>query len=331
VSVSLADESALLTELRGLLARGQARDAAQRLAELAGTPQATRAPFALLAAEAAGRLGLYAEAERAALTALAVAQDTGEATTAARAWNIRGAVALERGDTALAEECFSACLAAARAETDATIAARALNNLGILANLRGAHTEALTNYQLALAAYQQAGDARGVAQTHHNIGITRRDLADLAGGLESAEHAVRLANQSGDSALWAQALLGRAEMHLATGDAALAAAQIARARTTYANLDHPVGLAEALRLEAAVAAHQGDPSRGETLLREAAALAERQGSAHTLAEILRDLGATAARRGDAATAAAARARAIALFRQLGAVHAAERLESSGVV
>jgi hypothetical protein len=128
--------------------------------------------------------------------------------------------------------------------------------------------------------------------------------------------------------LAAQALLGRAETHLAQGDAGLAAAEIARARAQYERLDHPVGLAEALRLEEAVSAATGAVERAAEILASAVGLAERRGSAHTLAEITRDLASVRDRLGDAAGAQAARTRAAELYRRLGAIDRAAQVEGS---
>jgi hypothetical protein len=130
----------------------------------------------------------------------------------------------------------------------------------------------------------------------------------------------------GNDGLVAQALLGRAETHLAQGDPALAAVEIARARGYYERLDHPVGLAEALRLEAAVAAATGAIARAAEVLDRAAVLAEHRGSTHTLAEIMRDLAGVRDRLGDATGARTARTRAAELYRRLGAVDRAARVE-----
>jgi len=143
----------------------------------------------------------------------------------------------------------------------------------------------------------------------------------------AADQALRLATGLGNGSLAAQALLGRAETHLDQGDVGLAAAEIARARAQYEQLDHPVGLAEALRLEAAVAAANGDLARAAQLLADASALAEHRGSAHTLAEITRDLASVRQRLGDAAGAQDARVRAAHLYRKLGAAHLARPLEA----
>jgi hypothetical protein len=61
-------------------------------------------------------------------------------------------------------------------------------------------------------------------------------------------------------------------------------------------------------------------------LEQAAALARQHGSAHTLAEIERDLGGALAGSGDREGARAARQRASALYRRMGAHRAAEELD-----
>ena len=336
MTTSLADESALLGELRALAAQGRYREVLSRLERLATEAIAARSPLALLAAEAHGRLGAYAEAERWAQAALAVAAARGERHAELRARNTQGAIALERGEVDRAEPHFAAALDLARLLGDHATQARCFNNLGIIANLRGDSGGALASYQLALAAYQQAGLVRGMVETHHNIGISWRDLGDGRRALAAAEEAVRLADQLGDAALAALALAGRAEVHLLQGDVELAAAELGRAEAAYVRLQHPVGLAEVWRLQAGVArarareAGQGAEALAEAVgtLRRAAELARQQGSAHTLAEIERDLGAALAASGDAAGARAARERAIALYQRLGAARAAAEIAAA---
>jgi tetratricopeptide (TPR) repeat protein len=320
-----SEESALLTELRALAERGQHRDVLSRLGGLAPDAVASRTAFSLLAAEAHGRLGEHAEAERWASVALTIARTRGERHAELRARNYRGAIALQRGDVHAAEQHLAEAIELARALGDHAAEARCLNNLGIIAHLRGDPLAALANFQLALAAYQQAGLVRGMAETQHNMGISWREVGDYRRALDAAEEAVRLADRLSDEALTALAVAGRAELHLVQGDAELAAAELTRAAATYERLGLPVGLAEAWRLQAAVARTRGDLEGALTLLRRAAGLARGPGSAHTLAEIERDLGSALAAAGDAVEARAARQRAVALYRQLGAQGAADKI------
>jgi len=323
---SPADESALLLELRALTERGRHRDVLGRLEQLSADTLERRTVYALLAAEAHGRLGAHAEAERWAQAALAIARARGERHAELRARNYQGAIALERGEVDAAEPHFAAAVELARTLEDHAAQARCLNNLGIIANLQGDPRAALASYQLALAAYQQAGLVRGMAETQHNIGISRRDLGDYARALAAADEAVRLADQQvRDEALSALAIAGRAELHLLQGDAELAAAELALAAAAYERLQHPVGLAEVWRLQAGVARARGDLPGAVALLSRAAALARGQGSAHTLAEIERDLGVALEASGDDAGARAARERAVQLYRGLGAAKAAQAI------
>ena len=323
---SLSDESGLIAELRGLAERGHHQEVLSRLERLPAETVERRTAFALLAAEAHGRLGAHAEAERWAQAALVIARSRGERHAELRARNYQGAIALEGGDVEAAEPHFAAALELARSLEDHATEARCLNNLGIIANLRGDALGALANYQLALAAYQQAGLVRGMAETQHNIGISWRDLGDYRRALASAEEATRLAEQQvRDDALSAQAITGRAELHLLQGDIELAAAELALAAAAYQRLQHPVGLAEVWRLQAGVARAQGDLGQAARTLRQAAELARQQGSAHTLAEIERDLGGALEATHDVASARAARQRAVDLYRRLGALKAAEEV------
>jgi len=325
VVTSPSDESALLTELRALAEQGRHRELLSRLEGLAPEAVATRTAFALLAAEAHGRLGEYAEAERWAGAALTIARTRGERHAELRARNYRAAIALERGDGRAAEQRVAEALELARALGDHAAEARCLNNLGIIANLQGHPQAALASYQLALAAYQQAGLPRGMAETQHNIGISWRDIGDYQRALDAAEEAVRLAGRLRDEGLTALAVAGRAELHLVLGDAELAAAELARAAATYERLSQPVGLAEVWRLEAAVARSRGELASALALLRRAAGIASGPGSAHTLAEIERDLGTVLETAGEAVEARAARQRAVALYRRLGAQVAADKI------
>lgn len=323
---SLSDESALLAELRGLAERGHHQEVLSRLEQVPAETVERRTAFALLAAEAHGRLGAYAEAERWAEAALVIARSRGERHAELRARNYQGAIALERGDVDAAEPHFAEALELARSLEDPATEARCLNNLGIIANLRGDARAALANYQLALAAYQQAGLVRGMAETQHNIGISWRDLRDYERALTAADEATRLSErQVRDEALSAQAVTGRAELHLLQGDLELAGAELALAAAAYERLQHPVGLAEVWRLQAGVARARGNLTDAVRALRKAAELARQQGSAHTLAEIERDLGAVLEATGDSATARAARQRAVDLYRRLGATKAAKEI------
>ena len=321
---SLADESALLRELDALAAAGRYQEVLARLAALPMATAAVRTPIALRAAEAHGRLGAYAEAERWAAAALESARARGEQHAELRARNYQAAIALNRGNLDEAEQHFAAALDMARTLQDPAAEARCFNNLGIVAFLRGNPKAALASYQPALAAYQRAGLVRGLAETHHNIGISRRRLGDFRHALEAADQAVRLAGQVNDDSLMGLVLTGRAEIHLATGDGPLAEAELQAAEQAYRRVQFSTGLAEVWRVRAGVARARGDRAGALQLLREAAELAGTQGSAEVLSATLRDLGDALDAAGDRAGARAAWERALVIYRRLGA---AEEIEA----
>lgn len=315
---ALADESALLRELDALAERGRHQDVLDRLQGLPPETLEARTRFALLAAEAHGRLGAHAQADRWAKLALAVARSRGERAAELRARHYEGAIALRRAAMDEAERYFAAALEMARGLRDDAAQARCFNNLGIIAFLRGDPEAALANYQLALAAYQQAGLVRGMAETYHNIGISRRERGDYGHALQAADQAIRLAAEVKDESLVALALTGRAETHLMMEDVSLAAAELRRAAEAYQRVRLPAGLAEVWRLQAWVARTKGETEVVVRLLTQAAEVARHHGSAEALANIERDLGAALDARGDHVEGRAARGRALALYQRLGA-------------
>jgi tetratricopeptide (TPR) repeat protein len=316
-------DAALLEQLDELAAAGRYADVRDRVRGLPAAVVEARTRLALHASEAEGRLGDVVAAARWADIALRLARARGEQYAELRARNFHGAIALARGAVDEAERHFSDGVALARLLGDHATEARCLNNLGILANIRGDPEAALGRYRLAIVAYQQVGLARGVAETQHNMGISLRDQRAFRRALEAAEEAVRLARAAGDERLAALAAVGRAELHLLLGDAAFAGAELDRAATTYERLGFPAGLPEVWRVQAAVERARGDTAAALRLLREAARAAEQQASVDVLADIERDLGSALAHTGDAAGARAARERASALYRRLGAAARAD--------
>jgi len=322
---SLADESALLRELDALAAAGRYQELLDRLAGLPGAAVAGRTQIALLAAEAHGRLGAYADAERWAAAALDAARSRGEQHAELRARNYQAAIALNRGELDAAEQHFGGALEMARTLQDPAAEARCFNNLGIIAFLRGDPKAALASYQPALAAYQRAGLPRGLAETHHNIGISRRTMRDYRGALQAADQAVRLALEVRDDSLIGLVLTGRAEIHLAMGDAALARAELLGAEQAYDRVQFRAGLAEVRRVQAGVARARGDLAAALQLLKQGAELAAQHGTAEVLSATERDLGSALDAAGDRAGARAARQRALSIYQRLGATQEADAL------
>jgi tetratricopeptide (TPR) repeat protein len=112
------------------------------------------------------------------------------------------------------------------------------------------------------------------------------------------------------------------------GDPALAAAELQRAAERYTRIGFQAGLPEVWRVQAAVACAMRDIAGAVSLLNKAAQVAAEFGSTDTLADIERDLSVALAAAGDLDGAQAARERAVALYRRIGAVRAAARLTTA---
>ena len=131
-----------------------------------------------------------------------------------------------------------------------------------------------------------------------------------------------------DDSLLGLVLTGRAEIHLMMGDAALADAELQAAEQAYQRVQFRSGLAEVWRVRAGVARVRHDIAGAVRLLKEAAESARTHATAEVLSATERDLGAALEAAGDTAGARAARERALAIFRRLGAadeIHALEAL------
>ena len=247
---------------------------------------------------------------------------TGDRAALRRVVNLAGAAGFELGDVAAAELHFGRALELGRADGDDLLVARATNNLGAIADLRGQRREALALFQLALPAYQRLGHPLGLAQSWHNMAIAYRHLGDAGSADECELRAIEFAREAESRQLAAMAQVGRAELCLARGDAALAAAQARRAANEFADIPDPAREADALRLAGTAALAIGDLDAAREAVERAVSLAEAHGSALIEAESRRARSAVRARSGDPEGARDDAARAAALFERLGMSDAA---------
>ena len=243
----------------------------------------------------------------------------------------QGAIAWQRGAVEEAEAHFQRALELARALMDVAAEARAFNNLGILRNLLGVsrtrrwRTTSWPSPPISRTATCAAWPRP--TPTWRSAGW-RWETRTAPGS--AADEAVRLAREVGDQTLIGLALVARAEASLALGRSGARAGRAADApsRRTRASSSQPAS-------RSCAASRPRWPARAQTcagakrLLEQARALAPGGASLDTQAEIERDLGDTLAALGDAVGARAARERALALFRRLGARHAEQAAASSG--
>jgi tetratricopeptide (TPR) repeat protein len=117
-----------------------------------------------------------------------------------------------------------------------------------MATIRGHHVDALAMYAIALPSYQRLGNVNGLAESYHNAAIALRKLDRLADADEHEQRAAEYARQVGNHHLVALILVGRAEISLLRGDAALTEATALRAANELAAIPDPVRQADAIRL-----------------------------------------------------------------------------------
>ena len=243
-----------------------------------------------------------------------------------RAVNMLGAAAHAMGRLEDAALAFSRALELATQEDDLLILAQASNNLGAIANVRGQHEVALWHYRIALPTLQRLGQPRRLAEAYHNMAITCRDRGELEEADDHERRAIDYAMDADDARLVAMGRVGRAEIALRGGDAALAEMTASLAADELASLDDPLNESDARRLVGAARATQGLASEALLAFAQALAIAEQRGYALNRAEILRD-------RMDASLAVGAHddarhdaAEARRLFADLGAKGEVERLD-----
>ncbi|HEX6600309.1 MAG TPA: tetratricopeptide repeat protein [Gemmatimonadaceae bacterium] len=280
---------------------------------------------ALLYAEALMRLGN----ERKALGWLNEMEprlgDGGDRAAQRRALNMIGVASLTLGQLEDASAAFARALDMASQADDPLVLARATNNLGTIANLQGDHERALSHYRLALPTFQRLGQRRGLASSYHNLAITYRDLGELEESDEHELRAIEHATDGGVPRLAAMGRVGRAEVALRRGDAALAETTARIAREEFARLGDPQNEADASRLVGAACTAQARYVDGLEAFDRALEIARERGHALTEAETLRDRSELYLAQGKVAEAREDARVAMTIFDRLGAIRERDAL------
>jgi tetratricopeptide (TPR) repeat protein len=172
---------------------------------------------------------------------------SGDRATIRRAANLAGASSLEQGDLDRATTDFERALELGRTDDDDLLVARATNNLAVIATIRGRHFDALGLYAAAIPAYQRIGNVNGIAESYHNTAIALRKLQRLDAADDHERRSAEFARQVGNERLVALTLVGRAEIYLVRGDAALAEATAMRAANELGAVPDPARQAASRR------------------------------------------------------------------------------------
>ena len=253
--------------------------------------------------------------------------DVGDKASQRRAVNMIGAACLAIGELDDASGEFARALELATHSEDLLVLARATNNLGAIANMQGDHERALSHYRLALPTFQRLGQRRGLASSYHNLAITYRDLGELEEADDHELRAIEHATDGGVPRLAAMGRVGRAEVALRRGDAALAETTARMAREEFARLGDPQNEADASRLVGAACSAQRHYVEAHEAFDRALAIARERGHALNEAETLRDRAETWLAQGRTAQAVADARIAISIFDRLGATQARDALRA----
>lgn len=281
--------------------------------------------LAALRAEAELRTGNPKRARAWLEEALPRVQRSGDRVAFRRSMNYLGVADIEVGAIDEATHVLARALDLAQIDGDDLLFARATNNLGAIANIRGERQKALSLYQLAIPAYQRLGHAVGIAESCHNLAITWRHLGQLDRADDYEQRALEYARAASNAGLVALALLGRAELALERGDAALAEAGARRAAADFARMPHPVREGDALRLLGSAALARGALTEARQALDRAVLLASEHGNALNEAEALEVRAKVRREAGDREGTGRDVARALEIYERLGAVVEVERV------
>ena len=238
-------------------ARGDAPDALaelERVAKIAGSG-ATRRLYETALSRAHLRAGRYADAEKAARSALERALGDRDATTLEAQTTLGLCVALG-GDDAAGMKILGEAAALADELSDVRARGVALCSAAIAHQRAGRMDEARRAYEDALTAATSANDAGTVSATRMNLAALARSEGDLASAMRHLEAVVDLSTRAGGLLAVQQARLNLVNLDLYLG-------RLARAKEHLEALQHgeplgPAAHAQLLGCFAELAARSGD-------------------------------------------------------------------------
>ncbi|HEX4627970.1 MAG TPA: tetratricopeptide repeat protein [Gemmatimonadales bacterium] len=324
-----AELGAAVAPLHEAQALADAGHYAELLAYLSGRPQdeLERSPMlTLLYGIAHGRLGRLDLGQHWAMVAQLRARLLRDRALEVRALNVCGAIALERGGLNEATYFFTRAQEEATADNDMATVGRCANNLGVIATIQGDYARALTAYARAITAYETAPSDRGVVESQHNLAITYREQGRLDDAMQSAAAALTGAERLGDRRLQAQALAGRAEIHVVRCEPELAIRDVERALTVHRELQDVVLETEDLRILAGALGIGGRADDARAMLREVIDRGSEHGRPLLVAMAQRDLALLLVCAGEVAAAKEVARPARATFERLGARVEVDKLD-----
>lgn len=265
-------------------------------------------------------------AERRYRESLEATRSSGYTEGQAHAVNWLAVIAMGRGNLEEAESTFKRARRLAIAAEEERLVGAIEQNLGILANIRGDFDTALVHYRSAIAQFQSSSDPM-VGLVLNNLGMLHTDLEQWDEADDAFARAMEVARDTGNPMLENAVEVNLAELHVGraewdrAAEAADRALELARAR------NDRLREAEGLKFRGIVHRNRDRLRAAEHDLEEAATLAAEGEDRLLQAEVARELGELFLRLGRTDDARAAFARALDLFRGLGATLDCRQVES----
>jgi tetratricopeptide (TPR) repeat protein len=216
-----------------------------------------------------------------------------------------GNIHFERGELEAAARAYEGVLNWAETHDHAELGARAANNVALVESLQGRKQQAVQYFNRSRQRFVALGREAAVARIDQNIGQIYLELCNWAEARNFFRRAMDACERTHEDALLAVSCLDFAEATLRLGDAGEAAPALERALVISRERGDAVGVANAQRLQAQLAAAAGDVAAAETLLVEAIDKLAAVGAALHVAVCWKDLGAIRLRSGRHAAARAA--------------------------
>jgi tetratricopeptide (TPR) repeat protein len=229
-----------------------------------------------------------------------------------------GNIHFEQGTLDAAAAEYQRVLEYATRTGQAELEARAANNVALIESIQGRKQAAVQYFNRSLERFRALGRIDAMARLNQNIGQIYLEFGNWAEARNFFQRSMEECEASRQPALLAIACLDCAEANLRLGAHAEAAAAAERALSISRECGDEIGIANAHRVQASLAAAAGDPARAEARLLESIDTLQRLGQPLQLGLCWKELGAVRLQAGRAEPAAAALDQARALFASLDA-------------
>jgi CHAT domain-containing protein/Tfp pilus assembly protein PilF len=274
-------------------ALAKSKTEAERTLLLADEKELVTAELALaLGAQGIGfyNQGKYREALSIFRLEQSLADQIGDKTGVARAFNHIGNVHLNQADYARALESFQTSLKMFEALGDKPAVGAALFNIGSVYLSQDDYRRALESYQASLAISEALEDKAKIRAALGNIGLVLYSRGDYAQALERIQKSLALYEVIGDKVNISNALNNIGLVHYAQGDYAQALESHQKSLAICEPLGDKDRIAGVLNNIGRIYRVRGDYARALETYRKSLALTEANGSKYTIAIVLHNIG-----------------------------------------